>query len=72
VGIVAKWRGIAAISAPISPTSAVICACSAGFLAVGLGRHREPTARSSNAFRPLMRNYGKIWAIMAQIYNTVS
>src|SRR5438876_5164915 len=58
--IVAEWRAIVAVSAPISPTSAVTCACSAGFLGVGLGRHREPTARSSDDFRPLTRNYGEV------------
>jgi hypothetical protein len=35
--IVGQWRAIVAVSASISPTSAVICACSACFLAVGLG-----------------------------------
>jgi len=32
----------------------------AGFLAVGPGPYREPTARSSNGFLPLTRNYGKL------------
>src|SRR6266481_991458 len=31
----------------------------AGFLAVGLGPYWEPTARSSNGFRPLTRNYSR-------------
>ncbi len=36
--------------APVQPASGV----------VGLGRHREPTARSSVASRPLPRNYGQL------------
>src|ERR1043166_1594142 len=56
----AKWWAIMAASAPISAHERCHMRLFAGFLAVGPGPYREPTARSSNGFLPLTRNYGKL------------